>query len=486
MEIRSATPERMNNMRKTKIVCTIGPACSDENTMAEMLQNGMNVARFNFSHGTHEYHEEMMERFCKVRDRLHIPAAVLLDTKGPEIRLGTFKDGKVTLKAGQIFTLTTCPCEGDCEKASISFAGLPEQMKEGVRVLLDDGKVALRVKEVKECEIVCEVVVGGVLSNRKSLNLPNYPIKMEYLSKRDEEDLLFGIEHNVDFVAASFVRCKEDVIALRKFLDYHGGHRIKIISKIENIEGVNHFDEILRHSDGIMVARGDMGVEIEFERLPGLQKRFIRKCYQSGKMVITATQMLESMIHSGTPTRAEITDVANAVFDGTSAVMLSGETATGDHPALVVKVMARIAEQAEQDAFDMDVYRGIPYDIDTSDMTNAICDAAVTTAKDVHAKAIIAVTKSGLTARRVSKFRPAQPIIAATPETKTYHQLSLSWGVFPVLALNQNSTDGLFIHAIDCAKQIDLVQAGDMAVITAGVPLNQAGTTNLLKVQVVN
>ena len=472
-------------MRKTKIICTMGPACADEQTMEQMFANGMNIGRFNFSHGDHEFHREMMETFRRVRDRMHLPAAVLLDTKGPEIRVGVFEGGKVTLRRGDQFTFTTKECVGNAQTASISFPGLPAQLKAGVRLLLDDGRIAMTVREIRETEIHCTVDVGGVLSDCKSLNIPNYPIEMEYLSRQDEADLIFGIEQDVDFVAASFVRRKEDVIALRKFLDYHGGHRIRIIAKIENIEGIDHFDDILQYSDGIMVARGDMGVEVEFERLPGLQKRFIRRCYQSGKMVITATQMLESMIHSNTPTRAEITDVANAVFDGTSAVMLSGETAAGEHPALVVKVMARIAEQAEQDAFDMDVYRGIPYDIDTSDMTNAICDAAVTTARDVHAKAIIAVTKSGLTARRVSKFRPAQPIIAATPEEKTFHQLSLSWGVFPVLALNQDDTDHLFIHAIDCAKQIDLVSAGDIAVITAGVPLKQAGTTNLLKVQTV-
>ena len=343
----------------------------------------------------------------------------------------------------------------------------------------------MTVIEVNETDIVCKVENGGPLSDRKSVNIPNFHIDMPYLSAQDEADLIFGIEQDVDFVAASFVRCKEDVIALRKFLDYHGGHAIKVISKIENIEGVNNFDEILRHSDGIMVARGDMGVEVEFERLPGLQKRFIRKCYQSGKMVITATQMLESMIHSPTPTRAEITDVANAVFDGTSAVMLSGETAAGDHPALVVKTMARIAEQAEKDAFEMDAYRGIQYETVLADVTNAICDAAATTARDVRAKVIIAVTTSGLTARRVSKFRPEQMIVAATPELKAYHQLALSWGVIPVLALHQNNTDALFTHAIDCAKQNDLVVAGDKAVITAGVPLGIEGTTNLLKVQIV-
>ncbi len=472
-------------MRKTKIVCTLGPACAKEEVMEEMLKNGMNVARFNFSHGTHEYHEKMMETFRRVRDRLHLPAAVLLDTKGPEIRLRDFENGKVTLRRGDRFTLTTENCLGNEQKAAITYPELPAQLHAGVRILLDDGKVSMTVDNATETEIECTVNVGGVLSNHKSINIPNFHIDMPYISRQDEEDLIFGIRHDVDFVAASFVRCKEDVIALRKFLDYHGGHSIKIIAKIENIEGVNNFDDILKNCDGIMVARGDMGVEVEFERLPGLQKRFIRKCYQSGKMVITATQMLESMIHSTTPTRAEITDVANAVFDGTSAVMLSGETAAGDHPALVVGVMAQIARQAEKDAFEMEIYQGIKYDSDTSDVTNAICDAAATTARDVYAKAILAVTKSGLTARRVSKFRPAQMIVAATPVLKTYHQLGLSWGVVPVLALNQTNTDDLFVHAIDCAKQIDIVVPGDKVVITAGVPLNVEGTTNLLKVQIV-
>ncbi len=473
-------------MRKTKIVCTIGPACADEATIEAMLKNGMNVARFNFSHGTHEYHEKMIELFRRVRDRMRLPAAILLDTKGPEIRLRDFENGKITLKRGDTFTLTTRDVVGTNTVASINHDDLPRQLYEGIRLVLDDGRVAMRVLEATETDVVCRVEIGGPLSNRKSINIPNFHIDMPYLSEQDEADLIFGIEHDVDFIAASFVRCKEDVISLRKFLDYHGGHNIKIISKIENIEGINNFDDILKHSDGIMVARGDMGVEVEFERLPGIQKRFIRKCYRSGKMVITATQMLESMIHASTPTRAEITDVANAVFDGTSAVMLSGETAAGDHPALVVKVMARIAEQAENDALDMDAYRGIQYDGDVSDVTNAICDAAATTARDMGAKVIIAVTKSGLTARRVSKFRPQQTIVAATPEGKTFHQLALSWGVLPVLALHQNDTDRLFTHAIDCAKQVDIVSPGDKVVITAGVPLNLEGMTNLLKVQIVN
>lgn len=472
-------------MRKTKIICTLGPACNNEATIEQMLKNGMNVARFNFSHGTHEYHYEMMKLFRTVRDRLKLPAAVMLDTKGPEIRLGTFEGDKVTVKTGDEFTLTTKSVIGNEREVSISYADLPSQLIAGTKILIDDGKVLLRVKECTKTDIICTVEFGGIISNRKSINIPRVHLSMPYMSKQDEEDVIFGIEQNVDFIAASFVRSKEDMITLRKFVNYHGGHNIKLIAKIENNEGVDNFDEILKYSDGIMVARGDMGVEIEYERLPGIQKKFIRKCYQSGKMVITATQMLESMIHSKTPTRAEITDVANAVFDGTSAVMLSGETAAGDHPALVVKVMSKIARQAEADAFDMFAYQGINYDDDYTDVTNAICDAAATTARDIDADAIIAVTKSGFTARRVSKFRPKQPIIAATPELTTFHQLSLSWGVFPVLSLNQTDTDSLFTHAVDCAKQIDLVSAGDKVVITAGVPLNLVGMTNLLKVQIV-
>lgn len=477
----------VKNMRKTKIICTLGPASRNEKTLEEMLLRGMNVARLNFSHGTHEYHKESIEMFRRVRDKLKLPAAIMLDTKGPEIRIGLFKnDEKVTLVNGQTFTLTTREIEGTANEVTVSYKNLPSELKIGDKLLIDDGKIYLEAETITDTDIVCKVLDGGELSGRKGINIPHIHLNMPYLSEQDQADIRFGIEMDVDFVAASFVRCKEDVIALRKFLDYYGGHNIKIISKIENIEGINNFDEILAHSDGIMVARGDMGVEIEYERLPGIQKKFIRKCYQSGKMVITATQMLESMIHSSTPTRAEITDVANAVFDGTSAVMLSGETAVGEHPALVVKVMAKIARQAEMDAFEMNAYSGICYEGSACEITNAICDAACTTARDVEAKAILAVTKSGHTARRVSKFRPIEPIIAATPEIKTFHQLSLSWGVFPVLARNQSDEESLFRHAIDCAKQIDMVSKGDKVVITAGVPLNQSGTTNLLKVQVVD
>ena len=465
-------------MRKTKIVCTLGPASSTPEVMEQMLRNGMNVARLNFSHGTHEGHKKMIETFRAVRDKLDVPAAVLLDTKGPEIRLGLFKGGKVDFATGSTVTLTTNEVEGTSEIAQISYKDLPRQVGPGKRILLDDGRLALEVVEVpNETDIVCKVVEGGWISDRKGVYVPYTHLDFEFLSEKDKEDLRFAIENDVDFIAASFVRSKDDVIQMRKYLDYYGGHDIKIIAKIENMEGVENFSEILRHADGIMVARGDMGVEIEYERLPGLQKRFIRECYQAGKMVITATQMLESMAQRTTPTRAEITDVANAVFDGTSAIMLSGETAMGAHPPLVVKVMAKIARQAEHDAFEMGIYKAAAFENDMEDITNAICDAACTTARDVHAEAIIAVTKSGYTARRVSKFRPIHKIVAATPMVKAYHQLALSWGVYPVLALYQQDANQLFRHAIDCALKYDLVKVGDNVVITAGVD----GTTNSIK-----
>jgi len=471
-------------MRRTKIICTLGPASTNETTLKEMFRSGMNVGRLNFSHGTHEDHRKTIRLFRSVRDSLKLPAAVMLDTKGPEIRLGEVEFG-TTLTEGADFIVTTRDIIGNADAVSVTYKNLPKNLVPGNRLLIDDGRISLIVQRISDEDILCTVESGGPISTHKGMNVPNVALDMPYISPADEADLLFGIEENVDFVAASFVRSKEDVIAIRKFLDYNGGHSIKIIAKIENIQGVRNFDEILRYSDGIMVARGDMGVELEYEKLPGIQKRFIRRCYSAGKMVICATQMLESMIHSSTPTRAEITDVANAVFDGTSAVMLSGETAMGDHPSLVVQVMSRIAEQAELDAMELGAYRGIRHDNDEEDTTNALCDAACTTARDLKAKAIIAVTKSGHSARRVSKFRPSQHIIASTPEEKTFHQLSLSWGVFPVLARCQGDTDSLFRHAIDCAKQIDLVSPGDTVVITAGVPLNTSGSTNLLKVQTV-
>lgn len=469
-------------MKKTKIICTIGPVSKDADTLESLVLKGMNVARLNFSHGSHEYHKEIIDTVKYVRKKLERPVAIMLDTKGPEIRTGLVENDSVELVKGDEFTLTTEDIIGNNSIVSVSYDGLPKLMSAGDTIKIDDGMLILTVKQSEGKNILCEVVEGGKLGNRKSINVPNAHLDMPYLSEKDRKDIQFGIEQDVDFIAASFVRNKQDVIDIRKFINYHGGHDIKIISKIENLDGVNNFDEILEQSDGIMVARGDMGVEIEYERLPGIQKRFIKKCYQSGKIVITATQMLESMINNYSPTRAEITDVANAVFDGTSAVMLSGETAMGKHPARVVEVMEKIITQAEKDAFEMDVYKNINYYKDF-DLTNAICDAACTTAKDVNANAIIAVTKSGYTARRVSKYRPSETIVAATPEIKTYHQLALSWGVYPVLSLNQFDADHLFMHAIDCAKQIDLVAPGDIVVITAGVPLNIPGNTNILKVE---
>ncbi len=473
-------------MRKTKIVCTIGPSCCSEEMIEKMIFAGMNVARLNFSHGDHDYHKDNIETVKKVRKRLNSPVALMLDTKGPEIRVKTFKNGRVTLKDGDIFTLRSNDVEGNEKEVSVTYAKLPSQLAEGTKILLDDGKIELCVVKAGEDFAECKVVCGGVLSDKKGINLPNVPISMPYLSERDKSDILFGIENDVDFVAASFVRNKDDVIALRKFINYNGGHSIKIVSKIENSEGISNFDEILEASDGIMVARGDLGVEIEYELLPGIQKRFIKQCYKSGKMVITATQMLDSMMSYPTPTRAEITDVANAVFDGTSAVMLSGETAAGKYPITAVKVMAKIVEQAEKDAFGMNVYDGVDYDLDTSDITNAVCDAACTTARDIKAQAIVALSKYGQTARRMSKFRPAQPIIAPTPVEKTFNQLSLSWGVYPVLSRFQKTSDELFCHAIDCAKQIDMVSVGDRVVIIAGIPLDTPGNTNIMKVEIVS
>lgn len=468
-------------MIKTKIVCTLGPASSEERVMENMLRAGMNVARLNFSHGDHEGHAETLRKFRRVRDRLGIPAAVLLDTRGPEIRLGCFTAERVTLTEGQSFTLTSEPVDGDETHVSITYADLPRQLHPDDRVLIDDGRIALRVEDTTETEIHCTVVEGGVVSNRKGVNIPHVHLDMPYLSEQDEADLRFAVEHDVDFVAASFVRTADDVTLVRNYLDYYGGHRISIIAKIENEEGVNNFDAILAAADGIMVARGDMGVEIEFERLPGIQKKFIRQCYRSGKMVITATQMLESMIENPTPTRAEITDVANAVFDGTSAIMLSGETAAGKHPALVVRTMSRIARQAEEDAFELGMGDRVEYDSDREEMSGAISDAACTLARDIGAQAVIALTKSGHTARSLSGFRPSSPIIAATPEEKTYHQLALSWGVYPVKALFQTDEETMFRHAADCAKLCGYVQPGDRVVLTAGA--SDAMSTGVLRIQ---
>lgn len=470
-------------MRKTKIICTLGPASTNEEMLEKMLKAGMDVARVNFSHGTHEGHGKTIDLFRKVRDNLGLPAAVMLDTKGPEIRTRDFEGGKAMLKNGEFFTLTTENVLGNAEKASITYANLPGELKEGDEVLIDDGKLRLKVTETTQTDIVCRVITGGQISNHKGINVPNVALSMEYLSPADKDDLLFGIEKDVDYVAASFVRRADDVIALRNFLTENGGSDIKIISKIENIEGIDNFEEILEASDGIMVARGDMGVEVNFARLPGIQKRFIKRCQQSGKTVITATQMLESMIQNPLPTRAEITDVANAVFDGTSAVMLSGETAMGAYPAEAVAAMAKIAEQAEQDDPRFLPGANVWYEMDAQDTTNAVGHAACTLARDINAAAIMSITKSGYTALRMSKFRPATMLIAATPHEKTYHQMALIWGVYPLMVENLQNVDVLVYRCLEEGRKEGLLHTGDKVVISAGVPLDVTGKTNMIRVE---
>lgn len=472
-------------LKKTKIVCTLGPASRDEATMEAMLLAGMNVARLNFSHGTHEDHKKTIEKFRRVRDRLDLPAAVLLDTKGPEIRLKDFENGSEIIEDGQQFILTSEDVKGTKERVATTYDALPSQVEKGTKILIDDGRIRMEVIETTERDVICKVVSGGKVSNRKGVNIPNKSLDLEYISEADRNDILFGIKMDVDYVAASFVRNGNDVRQLRTLLNENGGEQIKIISKIENMEGIDNFRDILDLSDGIMVARGDMGVEVDFEKLPGLQKRFIKECCKAGKPVITATQMLESMTTSPAPTRAEITDVANAVFDGTSAVMLSGESAAGQYPVETVATMAKIVRQAEEDAEAVNQYKFLEVESDDKDVSNAMGHAACTTARDIKASAIIAVTTSGYTAEMMAKYKPNTPIIAATPREKTYHQQALTRGVYPVHTRLSNSIDKLMTEAEDGAKRMRFVEEGDLVVISAGMPLNVSGTTNLIRVKTV-
>ena len=469
-------------MRKTKIVCTIGPASSDEKTLKEMLKAGMNVARLNVSHGTYEGRKKNIETFRKVRDEMGIAAAVMLDTKGPEIRTGNFVNGEEMLKDGQKFTLTTDKVDGTDSIVSVTYKDLPQEVRPGNLVLINDGKIVIKVEETTGTTVTGTVIHGGKISNHKGINLPNVNLKMEYISPQDRADILFGIENDVDYIAASFVRSAEDVLAIRKILEENGGSEIKIISKIESTQGIDNFEKILDVSDGIMVARGDMGVEVAYEKLPGIQKKFIRRCVQSGKIVITATQMLESMTTSPLPTRAEITDVANAVFDGTTAVMLSGETAAGQFPVEAVETMAKIALQAEEDQVKMPPRNMVWHEMNATDVTNAVGHAACTLAKDINASAIIAITKTGYTARRMAKFRPDITIVGATPYTKTFHQLALVWGVRPMLAHYRYEIEELFEHCAQKALKAGLIQEGDNVVLSAGVPVDVPGNTNIIRV----
>ena len=472
-------------LKKTKIVCTIGPASRDADTMREMLEAGMNVARLNFSHGTHEEHRKTIETFRRVRDEQDRPAAILLDTKGPEIRLGDFENGSEILEEGDEFTLTSEECPGTKERVSTTYKALPSQVSLGTSILIDDGRVRLRGAGTTEDEVRCIVVNGGKVSNRKGVNIPNQSLDLEYISEADRQDILFGIEMDVDYVAASFVRSGADVKVLRSLLNENGGDRIKIISKIENTEGIENFKEILALSDGIMIARGDMGVEVDFEKLPGIQKKFIKECCKAGKTVITATQMLESMTHSPAPTRAEITDVANAVFDGTSAVMLSGESAAGDYPVETVKAMAKIVSQAEEDAEEVNQYKFLEVETNDRDVSNAMGHAACTTAHDIKASAIVAITTSGYTAEMMAKYKPVEPIIAATPDSKTYHQQALTRGVYPVLTQRSSNWNDLMEKAIEGAERMKFVKKGDCIVLSAGMPLQVPGTTNLIRVKTI-
>ena len=472
-------------MRKTKIICTMGPASDDDTVLRNLMLAGMDVARINFSHGTHEEALEKMERIKRIREELDLPVAILLDTKGPEIRLKQFKGGKAFLKAGDQFTLHTDDVEGDDTKVSITYKNLPKEIKAGTKLLIDDGLIELEAVSVKGMKIICEVKSGGPVSDSKGVNVPNVSLKMPYMSQKDIDDILFGIEQDVDFVAASFVRTQEDVLEIRKLLDKNGGKNIRIIAKIENSEGVENIDEILKASNGVMVARGDMGVEIPLELLPVIQKRIIKKTYRAGKVVITATQMLDSMIRNPRPTRAEVTDVANAIYDGTSAIMLSGETAIGKYPVEAVKTMSVIAERTERDIDYKKRLKNMEFDLENMDVTNALSHATCTTAHDLDASAVIALTYSGGTAHMVSKFRPACPIIAPTVSEKVRRQLNLSWGVIPIMSQKRDNTDELFDHAVECALQAHLVQNGDLVVLTGGAPMGMSGTTNIMKVHLV-
>ena len=469
-------------MRKTRIVCTLGPSSNSYETVKALALAGMNVARFNFSHGTQESHLETFRVVSRVRSELHMPIATLLDTKGPEIRLKTFANGPVILKEGGQFTLTTREVPGDESIVSITHMNLPHDLGQQTRILIDDGLVELHVESKTETDIITRVVSGGQISDRKGVNVPGVRFSMPYISEKDKDDVLFGIRSGFDYIAASFVRGAEDVQALRQLLDENGGAHVRIIAKIENADGVAHIDEIIEASDAVMIARGDMGVEIPFEEIPIIQKRMIKAATMAGRQVITATQMLESMVNNPRPTRAEITDVANAIYDGTSATMLSGETASGKYPVEAVKTMARIAERAENDIDYRKRFLERSMAESSETITDAISHATCLIALNMHAAAIVTVTKSGTTAKMISRFRPNMPIIACTPDASTYRQLSLSWGVTPVLIGEERITDVLFEHAVDASVDTGIISKGDLVVLTAGVPLSISGTTNLIKV----
>ena len=473
--------ERESDMRKTKIVCTIGPACDSEETLRAMMLAGMNVARLNFSHGTHAEHQVRIDRIKKLRAELDLPIAIMLDTKGPEYRIGTFADGKIELHSGDTFTFTTEPVTGNAERVSVSYAGLAQDLEPGNTVLVNDGLIALTVTATTDTDVICRVTAGGVLSDRKSMSFPNKVLKQTFLSEQDKSDLLFGIENDVDFVAASFVSRKQDLADLNAFLRANGGEDISVIAKIENQPGIDNIEEIFTECTGIMIARGDMGVEVPYEELPSIQKELIGKCRLLGKRVITATEMLESMTHNIRPTRAEIADVANAVYDGTSAIMLSGETAAGEHPVEALSAMARIAEYTEAHINYAKRFPKTQFEIhDTLDaISHATCGMAI----DIGAKVITVCSITGRTARLISRFRGPTDIIGLTTNERAYRKLALSWGITPVMSEVYESTDVLFYHALQVSRKVMQLEKGDKVIITGGIINGRSGNTNTIKVE---
>ena len=469
-------------MRKTKIICTIGPASENEKTLTEMCHAGMNVARLNFSHGTHEEHQKKIDLIKSVREKLNYPLPIMLDTKGPEYRIRTFKDKKAVLEEGQQFTFTVADVEGDNTKVSVSYKDLISELTVGDTILVNNGLLVFKVEELKGDDAICRVIAGGEISDRKSMNFPNHVFKGPYLSEQDKSDLLFGIQNDVDFVAASFVSTKQDMVDLRNFLNENGGKDIDIIAKIENRAGVDNIEEICEIADGIMVARGDLGVEIPFVEVPAIQKYLIKECRLLGKRVITATEMLESMIHNPRPTRAEISDVANAVYDETSAVMLSGESAAGKYPVDAVRYMAEIAEHTEKNIAYQRRFHNTDYVIKSN--IDAVSHATCAMAIDIKAKGIVISSISGITVRMVSRFRCPVDIIGMTTNSKAWRKLNLSWGVTPVLSEEFPSVDVMFFYAMRHAKDVLGLEAGDNVVLTGG-KAGDSGSTNTIRVETI-
>ena len=469
-------------MRKTKIICTLGPSTDKDGVLRELIANGMNVARFNFSHGSHEEHKGRLDLLKSLREELGKPVAALLDTKGPEIRLKDFKNGTEMLEAGQTFTLTTRDVEGTKEICSITYKDLPQDVAPGGTIMLDDGLIKLQIQTVNDTDIVCTVLNNGKIKNKKGVNVPGVHLSMPYMSQRDRDDIIFGAQQGFDFIAASFVRTAQDVYDIRNLLNEYDSD-IRIIAKIENREGVNNIDSILAAADAVMVARGDLGVEIDFTELPGIQKNIIERSFSFGKPIVTATQMLDSMIVNPRPTRAEISDVANAIYDGTSAIMLSGETAAGAYPVEALKTMSAIAERTEQENHSR--FAPLAENTGKISVSDATAHAACLTAKDVNAAAIVTVSESGNTARLLSKYRPEQPIIACVMKEQVQRQLALSWGITPLMMPLAHSTDELIEMSTSLAKENGYLHNGELAVVTAGVPVGVSGTTNMIKIHMV-